>query len=242
MPEQPMRMVLEIPLVEQKQTIVPSCRQLNKPAPPKKTPLEKPLLKPVVKTVKQQVAKPEVKAAPQPEKKIIEKVAEVPEPLVVNPAVIVPEKAVEARTEPRTVLTEQTPQAALAEQLPVSTEVVSPVVKTLTKEAEKPAPTDSVASVSSMYLKLVNQRIEKNKRYPRFARNRGIEGDVLLQFVVARDGKLMNVRVMDSSGHAILDQEALKTVRRAAPFPKLPEGTLAGRVVLKVPISFGIVN
>ncbi len=50
--------------------------------------------------------------------------------------------------------------------------------------------------------------------YPLLARRRGYEGRVLLSVVVRADGAGGGVTVKQSSGHAMLDEAALDTVRR----------------------------
>ena len=49
--------------------------------------------------------------------------------------------------------------------------------------------------------------------YPRIARRRGWEGEVLLQVRVSVTGEVLSIRIERSSGHSILDQTALNTVR-----------------------------
>jgi protein TonB len=61
--------------------------------------------------------------------------------------------------------------------------------------------------------------IEKAKTYPRFARERGIEGTVLVRFRVLPSGAIETVNVVKSSGAQILDDASVRTVYRAAPMP-----------------------
>jgi protein TonB len=49
--------------------------------------------------------------------------------------------------------------------------------------------------------------------YPLSARRLGLEGVVQLEVVVQPDGLPAAVRVLSSSGHAVLDQSAITTVR-----------------------------
>jgi TonB family protein len=61
--------------------------------------------------------------------------------------------------------------------------------------------------------------IERAKNYPRFARERGIEGTVLVRFKVLPTGEIEKVNVIKSSGSDILDTASVRTVYRAAPMP-----------------------
>ena len=61
--------------------------------------------------------------------------------------------------------------------------------------------------------------IEQAKTYPRLARERGIEGTVLVRFKVLPSGTVENVNVVRSSGTDILDDASVRTVYRAGPMP-----------------------
>lgn len=65
----------------------------------------------------------------------------------------------------------------------------------------------------------ITQRIQRAQRYPR---GRHGEGQVQVAMVIARTGRLEQVRVVTSSGSAALDAAALDAVRSAAPFPAAP--------------------
>ena len=69
--------------------------------------------------------------------------------------------------------------------------------------------------------------------YPRIARKNNWQGRVLVQFVVGTDGKTHDVALRESSGHHVLDESALETIRDldSLPRPPLP-------VALSVPVHF----
>lgn len=66
---------------------------------------------------------------------------------------------------------------------------------------------------------LVHAALEKSKTYPRVARERGIEGVVLVRFKVLPNGDIEKVDVLKSSGSDILDTASVRTVYRSAPMP-----------------------
>ena len=73
--------------------------------------------------------------------------------------------------------------------------------------------------------------------YPLAARRQGTEGRVVLRARVLEDGRCLEVRIVRSSGHALLDESALATVRRWNFVP----ATRAGKAVsswAEVPIHF----
>jgi protein TonB len=69
--------------------------------------------------------------------------------------------------------------------------------------------------------------------YPPMARKMRWSGKVLVAFIIAEDGTVHNIRVLETSGFPILDKGATETVRNVAPFPKPPV-----RAELVVPITF----
>ena len=80
-------------------------------------------------------------------------------------------------------------------------------------------------------------RIEQLKRYPQIARMNRWEGKVVLRAVIREDGQLMDLEVAESSGHQVLDLDALEIVRQASPL-KLKHDLGQPQVVVQVPISY----
>lgn len=63
-------------------------------------------------------------------------------------------------------------------------------------------------------------------------------GRVLVRFKVAPSGELLSREVTHSSGQAVLDEAALASIDRAAPFPPIPSETSAGPLTLTVPFDY----
>jgi protein TonB len=72
------------------------------------------------------------------------------------------------------------------------------------------------------YLGRLKQRIQREWAYPLEAQRLGLFGELLLVFTVNKEGSLLNLRLVQSSGFPILDNEALRAVRAAAPFDPIP--------------------
>ena len=60
------------------------------------------------------------------------------------------------------------------------------------------------------------------KRYPLAARDNGWEGDVVVHLEVSANGELGELKLKKSSGHAVLDEQALEMFRLASPQVPLP--------------------
>ena len=84
--------------------------------------------------------------------------------------------------------------------------------------------------------------LERHKEYPRRARTRREEGIVMLYFVIDRQGRMLESRVEESSGRALLDRAALDMLQRATPLPALPEDMPQARVEMLVPVQFFITD
>ena len=68
----------------------------------------------------------------------------------------------------------------------------------------------------------IRDLILKHLIYPPVARRMHWSGKVTISFTIGENGDASNIRVLDSSGHQLLDQSAVETVKKAAPFPKPP--------------------
>ena len=61
-----------------------------------------------------------------------------------------------------------------------------------------------------------------NRYYPEASVRYGLYGSLRLLVVIRQDGTLEDVTVLSSSGYAVLDEAAIKTVRMAAPYAPFP--------------------
>ncbi len=68
-------------------------------------------------------------------------------------------------------------------------------------------------------LKTIKRKILSAKRYPPMAKQRKLEGEVTVRFVIGSDGRIASSEMIASSGSAVLDQEAMSTLKRAEPYP-----------------------
>lgn len=82
--------------------------------------------------------------------------------------------------------------------------------------------------------------LERSKRYPGAALARGHQGVVHVTFVIDRAGALVASRITHSSGHPLLDGEALALLARAQPFPSPPQDLRGDRISIAVPIRFNL--
>lgn len=79
----------------------------------------------------------------------------------------------------------------------------------------------------------IRKIIAANMIYPETAREKELEGSLLLSFVIQENGSVAEVKVVKSSGHSILDKDAVATIYKSTPFPKPPFPAQ-----LKIPITY----
>ena len=80
--------------------------------------------------------------------------------------------------------------------------------------------------------------LSENVKYPVIAQENGIQGRVICQFVVNRDGSIVDVEVVRSAGDASLDKEAVRVIKS---MPKWKPGKQRGkavRVKYTLPVNF----
>jgi protein TonB len=72
------------------------------------------------------------------------------------------------------------------------------------------------------YFNKIKQSIESEWEYPELALRYGLQGKLSLEFTIANDGQLAHLRLIRSSGSQLLDEEAIRAIKAAAPFPPIP--------------------
>lgn len=83
-------------------------------------------------------------------------------------------------------------------------------------------------------------QLEKFKRYPTEAMADHQEGVPTVTFAMNRQGHVLWVKLAHSSGHTLLDTEALALPKRAQPLPVPPESVTGDPLTLTVPVEFYI--
>lgn len=72
------------------------------------------------------------------------------------------------------------------------------------------------------YFTAIKRSIDANWRYPELALRYGLEGILIVEFEILESGELRGLRLIRSSGSALLDDEAMRAIRSAAPFAPIP--------------------
>lgn len=102
-----------------------------------------------------------------------------------------------------------------------------------------PPPTAAAESRGGgKFFDLCRGLIERNKDYPVMARRGRMEGTVMVRCVLARDGSIRQSGMVRSSGSSLLDNAAVRAVRRVGQFPPLPPNLQGEEFAFEVPITF----
>lgn len=81
----------------------------------------------------------------------------------------------------------------------------------------------------------IKKIIEEHLSYPPRAQRMGMSGRVVVAFEVLNSGKVQNIRIAKSTGHEILDDNVIDTIKKVEPFPRPPVP-----VKLTIPFSYGL--
>jgi periplasmic protein TonB len=79
--------------------------------------------------------------------------------------------------------------------------------------------------------------LQAHKTYPEAARRDGVEGRVVVRFVVDGGGEVQEVSILHSSGSALLDEAAIGLLR-GAHLPRPPPAP--GGISLTLPIRYSL--
>lgn len=213
--------------VESRQ-VAPQAAAPDQPDAAESPPTEAPTIR---QTIDSRQVEPEVAAAEEPE------AAEAPptEPVRTRQ----PDTAVTASAPAQTAVDAapdeaQTASAASAPSSPAGTGGTSGA----NDGSGESASAGGTPGPSADYMAQLSAWLEKHKQYPRRAQRRRQEGTALLQFVIDREGRVIEYRIRESSGHEILDEEVAAMIERAQPLPGFPDDMPRARLELVVPIQF----
>ena len=108
--------------------------------------------------------------------------------------------------------------------------------------ASKPTPASESAANDNRrldaYIRSLTEIIGRQRTYPRLARVRGWEGTVILRLQLLPGGRLHEVVMANSSGHDVLDRQALVMARRLSSWPLPPDELREREITVLVPVEF----
>ena len=108
-------------------------------------------------------------------------------------------------------------------QLPTVKELLPPITYSSTGgSGSAPVSLNTKDPAYVSYFNRIKQVIEQNWEYPELALRYGLQGRLSLEFAIGANGQLEQLRIVRSSGSQLLDDEALRAIKAAAPFAPIP--------------------
>jgi protein TonB len=86
----------------------------------------------------------------------------------------------------------------------------------------------------------LQRAISRKRYYPTAARRKKLQGKVYVSFLLRRDGRLTGIALAKGSGHDVLDDAAMETLRRLGRFKPIPDAIGRSQWRLRVPINFAL--
>jgi len=115
---------------------------------------------------------------------------------------------------------------------PTQVEAPAPSIAPTTSPMDAPP-----SSTTVKFQQALLRHVARYQHYPNAARLGRLRGSVETLFSMGRNGALLGVWVKRSSGQAVLDKEAVDTIRRAQPLPSIPP-ELPDRLNIQVSLVF----
>lgn len=94
----------------------------------------------------------------------------------------------------------------------------------------------TLASADAAYVTGWIRHVTKigNLNFPDEARRQGLSGTLRVSVSIYSNGTIKDVQLLESSGHTLLDDAAIRIVRLAAPFPPFPDAMRTDKDVLEI--------
>lgn len=230
-PTTPLPLAPEAVMVDLTPEPVPEPAPMPAPEPaPMPSPAPEPVPEPVAA---EPVPAPAPEPAPPPEPAAPEPDAVLPEPPPPPPRPP-PLRPPPPRPVARPPIARAAPQNTLP--TPTPTPPSQAPVQPTTAPPPAAAPSNAVPSWRSDLL----GRLQRAKRYPNTARERGEQGVATVVFTMDRGGRVLAVSIARSSNSPLLDEEATAMIRRAEPLPPVPAEVGGNTVTLTIPVSFSL--
>ena len=127
------------------------------------------------------------------------------------------------------------------EEKPVeNVEEVKPQVQKEVVQNQKPIDLDQIQALENEYLSKLRRLIEENKTYPRAAKRLNQMGKVHICFVVSKDGRIRNAKIVKDSSYERLNDAALEILTKIEKFEPIPEKLNKNSWEITVPIIYEI--
>ncbi len=200
----------------------------------------------------------EPKIKPTIEPKIEPKPVQTPPPKIIKPQTIQPVEPKKLPPPPKELPKEQ------PKKPPIKQEPVHPqpniMAESITHDTPTPPKVETLAAVKKIqpqppqlshpnteqaeqvYLSELNTQIARHAKnsYPKRAKRRRWEGEVLIQFTLFPNGAIKHLSIIQSSGRSMLDEAAIHILKTNmnSQFKPFPDDIVRNKWVIKVPVNY----
>ncbi|MCK9603374.1 MAG: TonB family protein [Candidatus Omnitrophica bacterium] len=104
-----------------------------------------------------------------------------------------------------------------------------------------PSPAPAAVNMSDAmqeYTSLIQNRILEQMIYPVAARDAGFQGTVKLALHISNQGELLDALVRSSSGHKVLDDDAIEVAKDISDYPPFPASSNLKELWVEIPIVY----
>lgn len=88
------------------------------------------------------------------------------------------------------------------------------------------------------YAQIIIQKIVDNLEYPLEAKKLSLEGSLKLALLLSSEGKVLDLKIKQSSGHEVLDRDALKAAKQIITYPPSPSEIRKKELWIDIPIVY----
>ena len=184
-----------------------------------------------IRETSQSMPEQTIEKAEPPDQTIVTTIVQSENQVAQDNAPVDPAKLDAPSSNERTLLTRSLEIASLEARLDRQRQIYAkrPRIKRLTSLS-------TASSADAFYLNSWRRKIESigNLNYPAQARKKKLYGSLRLMVAILPDGSLREVALLESSGHQVLDDAAIRIVRLASPFAPFPDDLRASTDVLEI--------
>lgn len=94
--------------------------------------------------------------------------------------------------------------------------------------------------VKNRYTQMITERIQESLVYPSLASKGQFGGSLRLGLCLHSSGQLLDIKINQSSGSAVLDENTLRTVKEIAPFSPFPPEIKDEELCVEIPIVYSL--
>jgi len=169
-------------------------------------------------------------------------------------------------TKEQTVITAPVPEPQLDKSIAVITvaerdaiatsfappQIVMQLEQSRTKQPPQPQADNENKAKPNLSLTQVRERIRGHLHdnldrhfyyhYPRLARKRGWQGEVLLTLKIESDGVISRILITKSTGYSLLDETAIKTVKKISNVKKISQWLNGRSIEMELPVIYHLTN